>query len=121
MFFRLVSWVMAALLFTAAVLQYNDPDPVQWMAIYGVAALLSLVHERMTSGRIAAPAIVLVAALAWAGAIVKAMHGEVAARELFGSMDPNRPQIEQAREVIGLLIVAAWMALLTIRSWTRRS
>lgn len=112
---------MAALFLTAALLQYNDPDPVWWMTTYGTAALLTIVHERMAAGRVVVPALLMVVAVAWAAAIALAMNGAVAARELFGPMDPNRPQIEQARETIGLLIVAAWMAILVIRGWTHRS
>ena len=39
MVLKVANWVMlAAFLFSVAV-QYNDPDPIRWMLIYGLAAL----------------------------------------------------------------------------------
>jgi Transmembrane family 220, helix len=32
--YRVINWVMAVLFLFAAVVQYNDPDPVRWMAMY---------------------------------------------------------------------------------------
>ena len=32
---------MAAMFAAAALLQYNDPDPVRWVLVYGAAAVLS--------------------------------------------------------------------------------
>ena len=34
--------MMAVLFLIAAALQYNDPDPLRWMAIYGLAVLACL-------------------------------------------------------------------------------
>jgi hypothetical protein len=35
-------------------------------------------------------------------------------------MKAETPRIEESREALGLLIVAAWMAVLPIRSWRSR-
>ncbi len=39
---RIVALILAFLFFLFAAFQYNDPDPSVWMAIYGVAAVVSM-------------------------------------------------------------------------------
>lgn len=39
--FKIFGWIFGALCITSAVLQYNDPDPLLWIVIYGAAALVS--------------------------------------------------------------------------------
>ena len=41
-FFKIFSLVFAVLFLWAAYLQYNDPDSLKWYAIYGLAALASI-------------------------------------------------------------------------------
>lgn len=41
-FFKIFAFVFAALFIYAAAVQYNDPDATKWYAIYGMAALASL-------------------------------------------------------------------------------
>lgn len=40
-FFTYFGWVFGLLCIVSAVLQYNDPDPLLWMIIYGVSAIVS--------------------------------------------------------------------------------
>lgn len=108
---------MAVLFFAAATIQYNDPDPIGWTLIYGLAGLVALVHDRLPRGRKAAPLLLCAVALVWAAWIAFHINGDVTAPELFRRMDPNRPQIEEARELIGLLIVACWTATLAVRGF----
>ena len=95
---RVPTILMGLLFLVAVALQYNDPDPVQWMAIYGAAALVCLLALR---GRLPRwlPALVGLAALVWAAALAPRVVGQVAPGELF-------------REMGGLLIVAIWMLVL---------
>jgi hypothetical protein len=104
--------VMAVLFGIAAVLQYNDPDPLRWMAIYGVAGLACLFAGRLSR---AAPAIIGLAAVAWAATLAPGVVGRVTIRELFESYAMKGEPVEEAREMGGLLLVAAWMAVLIVR------
>ena len=46
MVFKVANWLMiAAFLFSVAV-QYNDPDPIRWMLVYGLAALACILKLR---------------------------------------------------------------------------
>ncbi len=40
--FKILSLVFTIMFIYAAVVQYNDPDAIMWYAIYGVAALASI-------------------------------------------------------------------------------
>ncbi|MDT0608500.1 transmembrane 220 family protein [Croceitalea rosinachiae] len=41
-FLKILAFIFTALFVYAAAVQYNDPDAVKWYAIYGLAALASL-------------------------------------------------------------------------------
>jgi len=106
---------MAALFAFAAAVQYNDPDPLRWMAIYGLAMLAC---GLALAGRLSwlPPALVGLIALVWAGTLAPGVVGRVSVGELFQSYGMLSPAVEEGREMGGLLIVAVWMALLTLAS-----
>lgn len=113
--FRVVNAVFALLFLIAAVLQYNDPDPMGWMAIYvGAAAscLIALIRPK----QLAPPLVVLGIAVVWAAILMpEALAiGEIA--RIAESMKATQPGIEIMREVLGLCIVAVWMAVLAWRA-----
>src|SRR5262245_30552355 len=106
---------MSVLFAFAAAVQFNDPDPIRWIAIYSAACALSLlvfVNRRLVP---AVPLAVFVVALGWAAAIA---FGGPAASEyghMFDSWEMKSPSVEEAREASGLLIVAVWMGVLFVR------
>lgn len=116
MWFKYMNPVMTLILLVAAVIQYNDPDAVRWMLVYGLAAGLSAAHGRLGRAEIPAAAALGMLALVWAITLAMSVGPGFQTSDLVRSMDPDEPQIEIAREAGGLLIVAFWMAVLTIRS-----
>ena len=121
MLFRGLSLVAALLFLFSVALQYNDPDPIQWMAIYGAAAAVSaaaaLRRERLPWY---VPAVVGVVALVWALTIAPHALGRVPLSSMFQAWEMKNTVIEENRESIGLLIVAAWMAVLAVDGLLRR-
>jgi hypothetical protein len=123
--FRVMNGVMAALFALAVAVQYNDPDPVRWMAIYGAAMVLSVVAA--VTGRVtpAAPILLAVVAIAWAVYWSEDVHGLSSYAHMFDSWEMKNDQVEEARETSGLLIVVAWMVVLAAypaierRRWSR--
>ncbi len=107
---RLQAAVAACFVLVAA-LQYNDPDPYAWIAIYGVAALVSWLQRSRPARAIPA---LLVGSVATVWALCLVPEAQDA-----GLLDLPRPMhtkggaVEAAREVGGLSIVAAWMFFLT--------
>jgi hypothetical protein len=96
------------------VVQYNDPDPLFWMGIYGIAAIICIFASlgRLNWGL---SALIALAAFGWALMLAPQVIGKVSFGELFGSMYMKSLVVEQAREMGGLLIVTVWMTVLTIK------
>lgn len=109
--------VMALLFLASAALQYNDPDPVRWMAIYGLAALSCLWGLR---GPVPwpGPAVVGASSLVWAFTLAPKVFHHVRLGEMFQSFRMHDVRVEQGREMGGLLIVTAAMVVLLV--WHRR-
>ena len=109
---RALTVLMAVLFLLALLVQYNDPDPVRWMAIYGAAALACVLALAGRLPRRAPLAIGVVAAI-WAFTLAPRVVGQVAAGDLFREVGMMSAEVEEARETIGLLVVVAWMLVLS--------
>jgi hypothetical protein len=117
MIFRSVAGVMATLLAFAAALNFNDPDAVRWVAIYGAACAVSIATVFGADLPVAAPAAVAVIALVWGVVLAARGPGFEAYTHMFETWEMKSPTIEVAREACGLFIVAAWMAVVTAVVW----
>jgi len=118
MLLRVASGLMTLLFLLCVVVQYNDPDPIVWMAIYGAAGILSALaalRPGRPDWRVAA-AVASIAAI-WALTLLIGVGGQVSWAEIAGDYQMKTPAIEQAREAIGLGLVALWTGLL---AWARR-
>ena len=114
---RIASAVFAAVFLLSAAVQWNDPDPLVWIAGYLIAAGLSLAA---CFGRI--PVLPnAVAAIAF-GLAFLSLAGTIpgAPNEAFTSFEMRAPEHEEPREAVGLLICAAWTGFLAVRG-SRRS
>lgn len=110
---RAANGVMAALFVFAAAVQYNDPDPLRWMAIYlasAAACVLALLRRRPRW----LPVVVGLAALAWAATLSPHVLGRVGMGEMVQAWEMKDVRVEEGREMYGLLIVAGWMAVLAL-------
>jgi hypothetical protein len=119
---RFLQWLMAAAFALSVAVQYNDPDPVQWMAIYGAAMAASIwAARRPRDYPWWFPALVAIVAVIWDGRLLpQVAAGHVRVPELFASWEMKNERVEVARESGGLLIVTAWMAVTTVVALLRR-
>ena len=106
--FRNVSWAMAALYLFSAALQYNDPDPLRWMAIY-VAAAVAAAALPLRRWAIPLSFVVALAALAWAAILTPEIWGRVGFTDLWRKMSEKGGAVEVEREIGGLVIVVGWL------------
>jgi len=108
---------MCALFLLSVAVQYNDPDPVLWMPIYGLAALLS---GLAAAGRLplwpnaAALVVFLVLFAIWAPALLDARA------EAFESWHMQSAGDEEAREAGGLALCTLWSAVQTMAARRKR-
>lgn len=113
--FKLLNYLFLALFVASVIVQYNDPDPWVWMAIYGLAAVACLVAiKQPAQWRLSV--VLLLGTLLWAATIAPRVLGRVAFGELFEAWEMKDLRVEEAREFGGLLIVAAWMLVLFLRA-----
>jgi hypothetical protein len=105
--------VLFALMFLfSVVVQINDPDPLLWMAIYAAATVACVLALRQRRSWIP-PAAVALVALVWAATLAPHVGG-VRPADMFAEFEMKDESIELAREMFGLLIVAAWMVVLVV-------
>lgn len=112
--------VVVAVLFAFAVaVQYNDSDPIRWMVIYGLAAVLA--GMAATGRRVSRFATMAVGAVAliWGLRVGSLVYGRVVPGELVQAWEMKDERVELAREAGGLLIVGFWMTVLAIRGGRR--
>ena len=104
---------MGVLLVFAAVVQYNDPDPYAWLALYLAAAGVSFAALWFPdSWKI--PAVVAVGAFVWAATLVPTVT-QTSFPDLFQSWEMMSREMEEGREFLGLLSVASWTTYLVHR------
>jgi hypothetical protein len=99
---------MAALLGVCVALQYNDPDPIRWIAIYGAGAIVSAV---LPAKRVLVPLAIAVGlgAAAWAIYLVHKTWGVIELSDLTNKMSEYGGAVEEGREAGGLGIEAVWL------------
>jgi hypothetical protein len=115
---RLLNLFFAALFLFGAVVQLNDPDPVRWVAIYMAAAAPCVLAALDRRPRLL-PALVLVMAVVWAATLGPAVIGRVDFFRMFDAWEMSGSGVEESREMYGLAIVAAWMAVLVVLGFRR--
>ena len=111
---RGANWFMCALFLLAVVVQWNDPDPLQWMAIYGAALAICLMVATRGRVAIAAPLVVMAVALVWGVVTMGDVPTAATYTHMFDAWEMKSISVEEAREASGLLIVAGWMLVLVV-------
>lgn len=105
----MVSSLLIGLLFLVSLsLQYNDPEPLRWMLIYGAAAGVSFLTPWWPIAKKIA-LLVVVVALAWILWLSPEIVGVISFSDLFLKMNAKGGAVEAGREAGGLAIVVAWM------------
>ena len=98
-----LAWTLASALFVfSAAVQYNDPDPVQWMVVYGAAALLCALRAGGRPARAPWPVTLAVASAAW---FVLVLAAGVPDSESMSALPGGVLPGEVEREALGLALV----------------
>lgn len=112
---RIADGVMLAVFLLSALVQLDDPDPLPWIAVYGAAAAACGAGLFGRAGR-AAPLVLMLVSLAAAAPLAARVLGRAGVADVFGSMKASDPLVEETREMLGLVIIAGWMAGLAWRA-----
>ncbi len=112
---------MAALFAFSAILQLNDPDPLQWMAIYlaaaGLAAMAAANYEPPWRRPVALAAVAV--ACLWAIVIAFGSPELPPFTALLGDWEMQGAGIEERRETLGLLLLALWTTVVAVTTRPR--
>lgn len=111
---KIIYWSIAGIFLLFAVVQYNDPDPLVWMLLYGAVAVfyaLAAIGRRYRPALWAAFALVL----SWAATYVPAFLDwlNMGAPSIVETMKAETPYVELTREFLGLMLAAiafGWLA-----------
>jgi hypothetical protein len=117
---KIANSVMGLAFLFGVIVQYNDPDPARWMAIYGAAAVACLLYA-MGRGQWIWSGSVLLVALVWAAMLAADAIGKVRFGEMFEEFEMKNERVEIGREFGGLVIIAAWMLVLTLKAWRKKN
>ncbi|MEO9893785.1 transmembrane 220 family protein [Aurantibacter sp.] len=101
-FAKIFAWIYGILSITSAVLQYNDPDPLLWIVIYAIAALVSF---GVALNRVSYLLPLIFGVLGVLGAIY--VYPETFEGFEIGKGDIKN--IEEGREAFGLIIMSVAM------------
>ena len=104
---------MALLYLFCLAVQYNDPDPWRWAGLYGLAGLCCWLSALGRLPRIM-PLVLALGSLAWAGMLAAGVSGALPAWELLATFEMANLAVEEIREMVGLVLVGLWMAVLTL-------
>ena len=115
MLFKLLNYLLLALFIFSVIVQYNDPDPLTWMTIYGLAAAACIIAFKRPAHWLL-PGVLALVSLVWAATIAPRVWGKVALGELFEAWEMKDLRVAEAREMGGLLIVASWTFVLFCRA-----
>jgi hypothetical protein len=116
---RFINWAMCAVFLLAVFVQWNDPDPLPWMVMYGAAATVCVLVALRRHVGIAVPLAVGATALVWSASTVAGGPAAAQYAQMFDAWEMKSVPVEEAREATGLLIVAAWMVV--VAAGQRRS
>ena len=111
----MLNGLMAVLFAAAVAVQFNDLDPLRWMAVYGAALTVSILAAVRGRVPVALPATVGGIALAWGLLLVG--HSSATFRiyqHMFDAWEMKNTSIEEAREASGLLLVSLWMLIVCL-------
>jgi len=95
---RYVHFLMFLLFLLSCAVQYNDPDPLTWIALYGYAAVLTVFAFYK---KYSASALLLGLIIYLAGFFYYAQP-----------LNVSWWALEEGREAMGLMISAVWMGVL---------
>ncbi len=97
--FNRTTVLMGVVFLAAAAVQWNDPDPMRWIAFYVAAGAIS-VYAAFRRPHWLLPGAMAVVALVW-------LAGSAP-----GAVQSGEPLGEQSRELAGQAVVLIWMGVL---------
>ena len=103
---RIISIILFLIFLSFALLQWNDPDPVLWIAVYlaiAIASFLRVINKQNRNIVLGVGLIIIVISFSYVPGFIEWVSLPEKG-EIFGEMVYQKPYIEETREFIGLLM-----------------
>lgn len=111
---KITNYFMMTLFIIIAVLQFNDPDSLQWILMYAMAALVCLLWNRNFISRYWYFLLSGIG-IAWIILLIISVD-QLSFGGMFDEIKMTNQNVEVAREIGELLIVSIWMIVLGFKS-----
>jgi hypothetical protein len=105
---KITNAILSIIFILFAAVQYNDPDPLMWMVIYGMVAVVcafAIIHKYNKYVLIVGIATCLMGTLYYFPGVME-LFREHEIADLTRKMKADQPFIEKSRESLGLLLAA---------------
>jgi hypothetical protein len=114
---KVFCFILAALFFASAAVQFNDPDPFVWISIYGATAVIALFAAFDKYN----PWIILILMAACVYEAYQFFPGFTTwvsdgMPSITGSMQAESPYIEMVREFLGVVITLSALIFFYVRA-----
>jgi len=102
----IINWIIASIFIGFAVIQWNDPDPIMWICLYGAMALMIILKQMEYQVKMIF-AIFALAFLAYGLYLFPSLMKWIQSGmpSLAGEMKAETPEIEDMRELGGVVIL----------------
>jgi amino acid transporter len=121
---RIVNFVLAVMFLAFAFLQVNDPDPLLWILIYGIVAVICILaaFEIYSMKFLIAVAVLLVGfSFIYIPGVIDWLATENKSDLFSEEMKESHPYIEESREFLGLMICVAVLVFYIFRARRKRA
>jgi len=116
-----IRYSLSAVFGVFALLQLNDPDPVVWVVAYGLVAFCIAAPPQWALVRklswLTGGVLLTLGLLSFPGFAGYLLSGEPGM--IFAEMSPDMPQVEPAREFLGIVIAGGVLLAIRYRSLPR--
>ena len=119
---KIINLMIAAVFALCAAVQYNDPDPLLWIAIYLSGAAVA-VMAALDRSNVFALAALVAACIVWMTTLAGGMADYLGRGDLTvlaNSMTASEPYIEESREFVGLGLICLFCILQLPAAWRGR-
>lgn len=104
--------------FLSAAVQYNDDDAMRWASIY-IAAFAMCVLFILKKLPKWLPLALIIISSCWILVLLPEVVGVVSLSDVVSSLQMKTKEIEEAREIGGLCLVAMWSTVIYRRQQTK--
>lgn len=111
---QVLNLLMLLLFVTVAVIQYNDPDALLWVLMYGAGALCCALYAAGRLPSLLSGTVLVICLVGALYLLVQILFGPIAFFDKTGH--EMMGLVEETREMFGLLVTATWVGVLTWRT-----